>query len=126
MEFHAIGVPGVLAFVLAWALAAVVLVTGPGARRDRLLALVLVVEGVAWGCGSGFLYLTTSATVAWSLQAVFTTAMLALPFCYLGFVGTLPTPLVTPLRGRSALIVLAALAAGAETWWLTHQDRFIA
>ena len=39
--------------------------------------------------------------------------MLALPFCYLGFVGTLPTPLVTPLRGRAALVVLAGLAAGA-------------
>lgn len=125
MEFHAIAVPGVLAFALAWLLAAVVLATGPGARRDRLLALLLFVEGVVWGCGSGFLYLTTSATVAWYLQAVFTTAVLALPFCYLAFVGTLPTPLVAPLRGGSALISLAVLAAGAEAWWLSHPDQFI-
>ena len=125
MTFHAIAVPGVLALALAWGLAAVVLSTGPGARRDRLLALLLVVEGIAWGTGSGFLYLTTSATVAWYLQAIFITSMLALPCCYLAFVGTLSTPLVTPLRSRAALVVLAGLAAGAEAWWFTHRDQFI-
>ena len=112
--------------VLAWALAAVVLVTGPGARRDRLLALLLFVEGLSWGTGSGFLYLVESAKVAWVLQAIFTSAFIALPACYLAFIGTLPTPLARPLRSRAGLAALVAATLAAEAFWLTHRELFIA
>ncbi len=51
--------------------------------------------------------------------------MIALPYCYLAFIGTLPTPLVAPLRGRVAHVILAGLAVSAEAYWLTHRGEFI-
>lgn len=65
MKFHLIAVPGILALLCSWSLAAAVLLTVPGLRRDRLLALLLFVERTAWGSGAGFLYVMESPQVAW-------------------------------------------------------------
>jgi len=125
VKFHLIAIPGVLALVLSWSLAVVVLLTGPGLRRDRLLALLLIVEGTAWGSGAGFLYLSESPVVAWYLQAVFVTALLAMPGCALAFAGTLPTTLLAPLRSGVALTLLAVITLAAELYYLSDPARFV-
>lgn len=125
MTFHLVAVPGVLALLCSWSLAAAVLLTGPGLRRDRLLALFLFVEGTAWGTGSGILYLLESPTAAWYSQAVFIGMLLAMPGCALAFIGTLPTPFVAPLNTRAGLAVIALLTLAAELYYLAQPDRFV-
>jgi hypothetical protein len=125
VKFHLIAVPGILALVLSWSLVVVVLFTGPGLRRDRLLALLLLIEGTAWGTGAGFLYLAESPLAAWYLQAIFVGALLAMPGCALAFAGTLPTSLMAPLRSRIALVALGGLTAAAELCFLMQPDQFV-
>jgi hypothetical protein len=125
MKFHLIAVPGILALLCSWSLATAVLLTGPGLRRDRLLALLLFVEGTAWGSGAGFLYVMESPQVAWYVQAVFVTMLLAMPGCVLAFIGTLPTPLVAPLNSRVGLIVIVMLTAAVELFFLAQPERFV-
>ena len=92
-------------------------------KRDRLLALLLVVQGTAWGAGAGFLYLTQSPVAARYLQAIFVGMLLMMPACALAFAGTLPTPLTALLRSKVVLALLAALAVIAETLYLAEPDR---
>lgn len=125
MTFHLIAIPGILALAFSWSLALAVFLTGPGLRRDRLLALLLFVEGTAWGTGSGFLYVTDSAQVAWYLQAVFIAMLLALPCCMLAVAGTLATPWLAPMRSRAGLIVLAGWAVVGEAFLVADPQRFL-
>ncbi len=125
MKFHLIAVPGILALLCSWSLATAVLLTGPGLRRDRLLALLLFVEGTAWGSGAGFLYVMELPQVAWYVQAVFVSMLLAMPGCVLAFIGTLPTPLVAPLNSRVGLIVIVMLTAAVELFFLAQPERFV-
>jgi hypothetical protein len=125
VKFHLIAIPGLLALVFAWSLAAVVLVTGPGMRRDRLLALLLFVEGGAWGSGAGFLYLMQSPAVAWAFQSIFCGMLLALPASSLAFAGTLPSTLMAPLRSRPGLVLLAAATVAVEAFYLSDPARFV-
>jgi hypothetical protein len=90
-----------------------------------LLAQLLFVEGTAWGSGAGFLYVMESPQVAWYVQAVFVTMLLAMPGCVLAFVGTLPTPLVAPLNSRAGLIVIAVLTAAVELFFFAQPNRFV-
>ncbi len=125
VQFHLIGVPGILALVCAWSLALVVLVTGPGLRRDRLLALLLFVEGGAWGSGAGFLYQMTSPDAAWVFQSIFCFMLLALPGSALAFAGTLPSSLMAPLRSRIGLLLIATATLAAEAYYLSNPARFV-
>jgi len=125
MKFHLIAIPGILALLCSWSLAAAVLLTGPGLRRDRLLALLLLVEGTAWGTGSGILYLLESPTAARYLQAIFVGMLLAMPGCALAFIGTLPTPLVAPLNSRVGLVAIAVVTVAAELYFLAQPARFV-
>jgi hypothetical protein len=125
VSFHLIGLPGVLALLCAWSLALVVLLTGPGLKRDRLLALLLFVEGGAWGTGAGLLYQTESAQVGWYLQSVFCFMLVALPACELAFVGTLPSTLVAPLRNRWVLGLIVAATVAVELYYLSDPARFV-
>jgi hypothetical protein len=125
MQLHVIAFPGILALVCAWSLAVAVLLTGPGLLRDRLLALLLFVEGTAWATGSGFLYLVQNPAVAWHLQTVFVFAMIAMPACVLAFAGTLPSPLMAPLRVRGVLPLLSVVTLAAELLFVTHPQKFV-
>jgi hypothetical protein len=125
VKFHFIAIPGLVALACSWSLAALVLATGPGRRRDRLLALLLFVEGTAWATGSGFMYLVEDPGIAWYLQAVFVGMLIAMPGCALAFAGTLPTSLMAPLRARGALWLLAGATVAAELYYLAHLDRFV-
>jgi hypothetical protein len=125
VQFHLIGVPGILALVCAWSLAGVVLLTGPGLQRDRLLALLLFVEGGAWGSGAGFLYMTTSASAAWAFQSVFCFMLLALPGTALAFAGTLPSTFMVQLRSKAGRLVLLFGTLAAEVWYLSNPSDFI-
>jgi hypothetical protein len=125
VSLHPIGLPGILALLCAWSLALVVLLTGPGLRRDRLLALLLFVEGGAWGTGAGLLYQTTSAQVGWYLQSIFCFMLIALPACELAFVGTLPSTLMAPLRNRFVLGLIVLATVAAELYYLSDPPRFV-
>ena len=125
MKFHLIAIPGILALAFAWSLAIIVLLTGPGLRRDRLLALLLFVEGGAWGSGAGFLYLMESPSAAWAFQAIFVGMLLALPGSALAFAGTLPSSLMAPLRSRVGLTALALATVGLELTYLSEPIRFV-
>ncbi len=124
-DFHPIAIPGIFALACAWSLAAVVWVTGPGLRRDRLLALLLVLEGTAWATGTGFMYLMASRTGAWYMQAIFVGALLAMPAATLAFAGTLPSTLLGPLRTRTALVILAGITLAMEVFYLSQPGRFV-
>jgi hypothetical protein len=125
VDFHLIGVPGILALACAWSLALTVLLTGPGLMRDRLLAMLLFVEGGAWGTGAGFLYEMHSPTAAWYFQSVFTFMLLALPGSALAFAGTLPSSYMAPLRSKAGRAVLLLGTLAAEGWYLSDPSRFI-
>lgn len=125
MIFHLIAIPGILALAFAWSLASVVLLTGPGLKRDRLLALLLFVEGGAWGSGAGFLYLMRSPAAAWHFQSIFCGMLLALPGSALAFAGTLPSSLMAPLRSRFGLAVIAVATLAVEAYYLSDPARFV-
>lgn len=124
-EFHPIAIPGIFALACAWSLAAVVWITGPGWRRDRLLALLLVLEGTAWASGTGFMYLMAGRAGAWCMQSIFVGALLAMPASTLAFAGTLPSTLMAPLRTRTALAILAVATLAIEAYYLADPQRFV-
>lgn len=107
----AIGVPGLLAGLVAWAMAAFVYFARPDRLQNRLLALVFFVEGGIIGCGTGLMYLTdvASETRAWQIVSIL--FMLAAPFVYVLFLSTLETPLARSLkpRGVRRTVGIAAL-----------------
>jgi hypothetical protein len=125
LQFHPIAIPGIFALACAWSLAVVVWITGPGLRRDRLLALLLVLEGTAWASGTGFMYLMASRAAAWYMQAIFVGALLAMPASTLAFAGTLPSTLMAPLRTRTALVILLVLTLAIEVYYLSDPGRFV-
>ncbi len=49
----------------------------PACGAISLLALLLFVEGTAWGSGAGVLYVMESPQVAWYVQAIFVSMLLA-------------------------------------------------
>jgi hypothetical protein len=125
VSLHLIGLPGILALLCAWGLALVVLLTGPGQQRDRLLALLLFVEGGAFGTGGGLLYQFRDAQVGWYIQSVFCFMLLALPGCELAFAGTLPSTLMAPLRTRAALALIVLVTLAVEIYYLSDPQRFV-
>lgn len=118
LAWNALAVPGALALVVAWAMAAFVLAAAPARSVNRLLAVLLFFEGLVQ-VRAGPLYLFTDARDAFALEAVHVVGVLALPLLYLLFLATLDTPVVRPLRSRAARVVLlAAGAAGLAAWFL--------
>lgn len=116
--------PGLLAGILAWAGAVVVLRTAPHRRLNRRLASLLVLEGI-WMGGSLF-YMIEDPVAAYGVGALAVAAMAALPFQYLSFLGTsLRTSLVTPFRSRAVFLLLALASAGAAVWVLLSPSSFI-
>jgi hypothetical protein len=125
VSFHLIGLPGVLALLCAWSLALTVLLTGPGLMRDRLLALLLFIEGGAWGTGGGMVYMTSSPTAAWYFQSAFCVFLLALPGSALAFASTLPSSWMAPLRSKPGRVLLLLYTLIVEAVYLSDPQRFV-
>lgn len=120
------GVPGGLAFVISWSAAVFVLRTVPARSVNRRLAVVLLLEGLYVGCNFGFLFFFGDPRLVSALAVLGTASMAALPFQYVGFLGSsLRIRLVAAFRSGRAALVLSGLSAGAAGWVILAGDRFV-
>jgi len=110
------GVPGLLAFLLGLTCAVAAVWVTPHRRVNRLLAVVLVLEGLYAAGNFGLIFFVTRPEWARVFALLGALGMATLPFEYLAFLGeALKTPLVRPLRtgpGRWLIHVAAVCAAG--------------
>lgn len=121
------GVPGTLSLLVAWGLAAVVLRTAPDRALNRQLALLLVLEGLVRGTGTGLLFFMESSAAVFALGLICAVATGAIAFQYLAFLGaSLASPLVAPFRTRRGRIALGVLATAAAIAPLLFPANFVA
>ena len=119
------GIPGTFAFVAAWFCAIVALRTAPGRPLNRMLALILVLEGLFAGGMMGLLFLVDDPTIVIALVTVGASAAAALPYQYLTFLAiALDSPLVKPFRSRFAMILLGIFSLLAVTLVFVYPERF--
>lgn len=111
------------AFLFPVVLAVVVFASRPDRQQNRLLALLLVLEGVAIGSGTSFMYITDDPSSTWAFQALTDVVALSIPWVYLLFLRTIDAPLARPLRVRGVgpILTLVALVAPAAFFvWKPH------
>ena len=114
----------ILALIVAWGAAIVLLRAAPDRSLNRRLAFVLFLEGL-W-LGGGLFFVVENPAVFLGIAAVVLAAMAALPFQYLSFLGvSLATPLVAPFRSRVAFVLLALASAAAGLWVLLSPSTFM-
>lgn len=122
LEWNPVALPGILALAAGWTMAAFVYFAAPTRPQNRILALVLVFEGTAWGSGAGVLYVMGDRAPAFGVQALFYLSLLVLPGLYLLFLGTLDSPLAVPLRNRWARASIAALTTLAPALYFVDRS----
>lgn len=109
-------VPGFLAMLLAFAMAAFVYFAAPGGQSaNRRLSFILLLEGCAVGAGNAIIYVVDQANFARAAQAVSITAVLLLPAAYLYFIATVDSPLGrfwNHQYSQALLFVVAAISVG--------------
>lgn len=115
---------GILASLVAWTMAGFVLANSRGRPSNRALALLLFLEGAGAGTGNGLMFLTTERADAYAYQAVSTVAYVLVAPVYCLFLSTLDTPLVRPLRTRTARVILAMSALAMVALVLVRTDLF--
>lgn len=82
--------------MLAW----IVFQVSPKRDQNRFLAILLVLAGLEVGTSFGLVFLATTDALRTTIDAFSTFAVLASPWVYLAFLGTIPTVLTRPLRSR--------------------------
>ena len=101
------GIPGAFGFVAAWCSTFVALRTAPKRKLNRLLSLILLLEGSYSAGLIGVLFFIDNQAIVYAMVTVGTAALVALPFQYLAFLAiALDSPLVAPFRSRLARIAL--------------------
>lgn len=119
------GAPGVLVMGLAWALAVVALRAAPGRRLNRLLALLLFLEGAYTGTNVGLILFVEGQLAAEVVALVGLFTQIALPIQYLLFLGeALRTPLTRPLRGRRVTVLIAVATILLASFALLRPELF--
>jgi len=119
-------VPGTFTLVAAWCSAIVVLRTNPRRTLNRILSLILVLEGILAGGVMGLNFSFDNPATVTTLATVGTAALVALPFQYLSFLAfALDTPLVVPFRSRAATILLGLASTVAAIYVVTNPHMFI-
>lgn len=116
-------IPGLAAGLLGPVLGWIVYQVSPERDQNRLLALLLVLAGLEVATSFGLVFMATTDPLRETIDAFSTFAVLASPWVYLAFLGTIPTPLTRPLRSRRlqwGLVVLAG--ALIPLWPLIHGD----
>ena len=125
LVFNPWGVYGVAVAVALWGLAVLVFSRRPDRYQNRLLALVLAVDGFVAFWAWGAMYLTDSATTAYAAQMSNIVAWgLSLP-CYLALVSTLDSPLAVPFRTRIGRFILVAGALAWSSYQLLAPNVFV-
>ncbi|MGQ0537237.1 MAG: hypothetical protein ACT4PT_14335 [Methanobacteriota archaeon] len=100
-------------WLLCWGMAALVYAAAPRRTSNRLLAVILFLEGSSLGLVGTLLSFALDGT-RWGYAANVTggVSLQSLPPLYLAFLGSaLATPLVAPFRGKGARRVLLAASA---------------
>jgi hypothetical protein len=122
------GALGLIGLPLALAMAAVVYFAAPGRSVNRRLALVLFFEGVTVTvCAAGLDTFLTSPVDYFATQGVHATAVIAIPFLYLIFLGAaLDTPLVRPLKHKLAVPALVGIMLLLEALRFAYPRQFVA
>lgn len=120
------GVPGTLALLVGVVAAVIALRTAPQRVLNQRLATVLLLDGVFVGCGGGLLFFFESRQAVVVVSIIATTALVALPFQYLAFLGAaLDSRLVASFRSRRALLALDTASAAAVAAVLMVPHRFV-
>ena len=120
------GAPGVFVLLLAWTAAGVTLRAAPQRRMNRLLALLLVLEGAHGAGAAGFAFMVVDPKWAQFFAVLAAVTQVALPLQYLVFLGeALRAPLARPLRSRAVVVALNTLTVAAAAFVLAAPDRFI-
>ncbi|HLE97159.1 MAG TPA: hypothetical protein VI997_07305 [Candidatus Thermoplasmatota archaeon] len=106
------------AAVLALAMAAVVLATGPGRSTNRRLALLLAFEGFAQGLSATGTLADRlgDTTLRAAANGTFIVALIGLTVAYPAFLATLESPLVRPLKRRGVAPALALVGLSLAAW----------
>jgi len=119
------GVPGLVAGVLAFALAALVYFAAPRRTANRRLALLLCAEAV-YVAMFGVALFANTPSLAYAAKGLQVAGALAQPALYLLFLATLDAPFVRFLRGKLATAVVVASALVLEGVWFLQPRLFIA
>lgn len=114
----ALHVLGMVAGLIAWAMAWLVYVTRPRASANRRLAILLAVEGtVAFVLGGSNFVDVVFAFDAGPIQSVINFLLLLLAGTYFAFLATLDSPFARPLRSRVGTVVIAITIVGPNVAW---------
>lgn len=126
LYWNPLGALGLFNALTAWTLAVVIFAARPERWQNRILALLLAVEGFYWAGGAGLVYLTTDPATAYAAQAVTEVVGPAFRILYLVFLGTLETPLVGPLRSRPVVALLLVASVASAAFAFARMDLFLA
>lgn len=119
-------IPGLAAGILAPLLAWIVYQVSPHRDQNRFLALLLLLAGLEVATSFGLVFMATTDPLRETIDAFSTFAVLASPWVYLAFLGTVPTPLTRPLRSRRLQWGLVVFAALLVPLWPLVGGRFVA
>ena len=120
-----ISLAGLAALAVGLALGLFILSRSPPRASNRILALVVALEGIGLGAGAGLVYTMSEARDAAGMQALFVTSFIALPFLYLVLLSYLPSPLARPLRPTAVRVAILAAGFLVEIAWLLDTAAFI-
>jgi hypothetical protein len=119
-------IPGFLAMLVAFALAAFVYFAAPGGQQaNRRLSFILLLEGCATGAGNALIYSVDTEPLARASQAVSIAAVLLLPAAYLYFLGTIDSPLSRWLGTRAGDAVTFLVGVGSVGTFFLYPERFL-
>ena len=119
------GIPGVFSFIAAWTCAFFALRADPRRAINRMLCLILILEGLFSGGMTGLLFFFGNPSIVIAIVTVGASAMVALTFQYLYFLAVaLDSPLVKPFRSRTAMILLGISSLLAVILVFAMPERF--
>ncbi|MGQ0537236.1 MAG: hypothetical protein ACT4PT_14330, partial [Methanobacteriota archaeon] len=109
----------------AWLAAAVVYASAPRRAANRLLAVILCLEGVTFTLGPLF-SIQDSAARFYAAAVLADVLWAALPPLYLAFLGAaLDTRITRPFRGRTARTALVLLSLSAAAFAVVRPSLFV-
>lgn len=120
-----VGPTGVVAMIVAWTMAGVVYFIGRPNRQIRLLAPLLLFEGLAMGTSFGLAVWAPNLSVGLGMDALNIFAALVVAPLYLLFLGTLDSPLSRPFAWRPVRWTLIAYLGALLPLWFVFRHLFI-
>lgn len=122
---NGIGIIGLAAMLVSWAMAALVFFTGPSQRQNRALAGFLLLQSIVHGVGQGLLYLVDDPRAAYGLQVMSFAFAVPAFAAYLWFLSTLGTAITRPLRHPAALALLGLVSGAWVVFVALRPELFV-